>query len=127
MKSYFTIILSFLIILGCETNHKFTQTINNSSSKKITFYFSGESLFHYPDSIVLNPNTTKIAYTFNTIGAQKEGVGCAMKQGEVQAVVNGGFQLTKDITIESNWKQHITGKRNVIEECSFKIREEDIE
>ena len=126
MKKY-ALLLITLLSFGCDTIHEYNQTVDNMTSQTITLSFSEESLFQYPDSIIILPNTQTVLYDYSSIGGEPNGFGCQLTSGEIDVRVSGGFQLTKDITDENNWVQNLNGKKSVTEMCIFEIEESDLQ
>ncbi|MEM7374762.1 MAG: hypothetical protein AAF587_39585 [Bacteroidota bacterium] len=119
----------FLLIplFGCETLHQFTQTIQNTTSETIVLSFANESLNYYPDSISIAPNSIETIYSFEKFGAQAEGLGCGIIGNDVRVRIESGKTLNKDINQLENWNQELSGRRTVVENCSFSIEAADIQ
>ena len=113
--------------MGCETDHYYSQFIDNQSSQEIVFHFSGTNVGNFGDSITVPPGERMEIFQFRKWGASPEGLECAIPADSVYAVVANGKELVKNVTAESEWSSETTGKRTTIQECTFLIKEQDLQ
>lgn len=129
MKSIIALCMCFglLSLMGCETDHHYDQYIYNQSSQEVTFRFFGAAAANYGDSLVVPAGEQVQLYQFYKLGAQPEGIDCAVPYDTLTVEVANGKTLTKDIFSEDAWETEISGKRTVMQSCTFRIVESDLQ
>lgn len=116
-----------VFLMGCETDHYYTQYIDNQSSETLTFYFTGTDTSYYGDSTTVSPGERKSVYEFYKLGAQPDGMDCVVISDSFNVSVTNGMELTKDFSSEDAWETEVSGKRTVKQTCTFLITDSDIQ
>lgn len=116
-----------LFLMSCETDHYYTQYIDNQSTETLTFHFNGSDTGYYGDSITVSPGERKSAYDFYKLGAQPDGIECVVVNNSFAVSVSNGMELLKDFSSEGAWETEISGKRTVMQTCTFSVTDADLQ
>ena len=120
--------ISALFLWSCNAYSTWEKTVSNESTHTLILYITdGSGGFTFTDSLILNPGTSEIIYSFgeelNDANAE-----CEQYINRLSLVAEPGFDVTKDIADSNNWTSASQeGDDGFDHTCSFSISDSDID
>lgn len=128
IKKFFrpAILVIVVILTSCEGGTTFTKTIENKTSETITVKLF--TTLGTQDPVSLSPNETKQVFWDDQMGRFTDNsYTCTTSIDSVQVSITNGKTLIKDIMNPDNWIRESKGGRNSKEDCTFIIKNSDLQ
>ncbi len=128
MQKLLILLVIFISLYGCETDHTTRKLLVNNSSHTFQLDYNN---FWAKDSI-LNFSPGDYKYILNTwkLGNHPKDLPyppCSMHSDDTLIVIINNYNFIGDFKDEYRWDETTSGKRSTIHECSFTITDNDFQ
>ena len=129
MRKIFFLLTSITVVTylsSCEGGTTFTKTVDNERAESITIKLT--TIYGNSDSVTIMSNESKEIFWDDQMGSFVDNsFTCTQMIDSVEITITNSKTLTKDIMNPDHWTRESKEGRNSREDCTFTIKEDDIQ